>query len=500
MQLLRKDKMAHHDDTFKLHSPEFTAFNRKLDRRNFLLRTASGLGAMALGSLISSNAKGNTLEQQFMSALPSIAPKAKRVVYLFMSGGPSQFETFDYKPKLSTMFGQGLPDSVRKGQRLTGMSANQAVLPLVPSSYKFNQYGKSKTWVSDLLPYTAQVVDDLCIIKSMFTEQINHDPAITFFQTGHQLPGRPSIGSWMSYGLGSENQNLPSFIVLVSKNASKDQPLYARLWGNGFLPSEHQGVQFRSGKDPVLFLNNPEGYDGQHRQEMLEYLTKLNQLQNETWGDPEVDARIAQYEMAYRMQTSVPEVMDTSKEPDEVFELYGEGSRDKGTYAANCLLARKLLEKDVRFVQLYHQGWDHHGSLPKGMAHQCKQTDRATAALIIDLKRRGLLEDTLVVWGGEFGRTVYSQGKLTKDDYGRDHHPRCFTMWMAGAGVKPGISYGETDDFSYNIIKNPVHVHDFQATLLHLMGIDHEQMTYKYQGRRFRLTDVHGQVIKGILS
>jgi hypothetical protein len=500
MQLLRKDKMAHHDDTFKLHSPEFTALNRKLDRRNFLLRTASGLGAMALGSLIGSNAKGHTLEQQIMSDLPSIAPKAKRVVYLFMSGGPSQFETFDYKPKLSKMFGQGLPDSVRKGQRLTGMSANQAVLPLVPSAYKFNQYGKSKTWVSDLLPYTAQVVDDLCIIKSMFTEQINHDPAITFFQTGHQLPGRPSIGSWMSYGLGSENQNLPAFIVLVSKNASKDQPLYARLWGNGFLPSEHQGVQFRSGKDPVLFLNNPEGYDGQDRQEMLEYLTKLNQLQNETWGDPEVDARIAQYEMAYRMQTSVPEVMDTSKEPDEVFELYGEGSRDKGTYAANCLLARKLLEKDVRFVQLYHQGWDHHGSLPKGMAHQCKQTDRATAALIIDLKRRGLLEDTLVVWGGEFGRTVYSQGKLTKDDYGRDHHPRCFTMWMAGAGVKPGISYGETDDFSYNIIKNPVHVHDFQATLLHLMGIDHEQMTYKYQGRRFRLTDVHGQVIKGILS
>ena len=500
MQLLRKDKMAHHDDTFKLHSPEFTALNRKLDRRNFLLRTASGLGAMALGSLIGSNAKGHTLEQQIMSDLPSIAPKAKRVVYLFMSGGPSQFETFDYKPKLSKMFGQGLPDSVRKGQRLTGMSANQAVLPLVPSAYKFNQYGKSKTWVSDLLPYTAQVVDDLCIIKSMFTEQINHDPAITFFQTGHQLPGRPSIGSWMSYGLGSENQNLPAFIVLVSKNASKDQPLYARLWGNGFLPSEHQGVQFRSGKDPVLFLNNPEGYDGQDRLEMLEYLTKLNQLQNETWGDPEVDARIAQYEMAYRMQTSVPEVMDTSKEPDEVFELYGEGSRDKGTYAANCLLARKLLEKDVRFVQLYHQGWDHHGSLPKGMAHQCKQTDRATAALIIDLKRRGLLEDTLVVWGGEFGRTVYSQGKLTKDDYGRDHHPRCFTMWMTGAGVKPGISHGETDDFSYNIIKNPVHVHDFQATLLHLMGIDHEQMTYKYQGRRFRLTDVHGQVIKAILT
>jgi len=492
--------MAHQED-FKLHTPEFAELDKKLDRRNFLLKTAGGLGAMAFGSLLSNNALGNnTPEQQLLNALPNIAPKAKRVVYLFMSGGPSQFETFDYKPKLTGLFGQGLPDSVRKGQRLTGMSANQAVLPVVPSVYKFGQHGKSQTWVSELLPHTAQVVDELCVIKSMFTEQINHDPAITFFQTGHQLPGRPSIGSWLSYGLGSENQNLPAFIVLVSKNAPKDQPLYARLWGNGFLPSEHQGVQFRAGKDPVLFLNNPEGYDGADRKQMLTYLSKLNQLQNEAWGDPEVDARIAQYEMAFRMQTSVPEVMDTATEPDEVFELYGPGSRDKGSYAANCLLARKLLEKDVRFVQLYHQGWDHHGALPKSMAQQCQQTDQATAALIVDLKRRGLLEDTLVVWGGEFGRTVYSQGKLTPKDYGRDHHPRCFTMWLAGAGVKAGISYGETDDFSYNIVKNPVHVHDFQATLLHLTGIDHEQLTYKFQGRRFRLTDVHGQVVKGILS
>ena len=432
--------------------------------------------------------------------LASPIAKAKRVVYLFMSGGPSQFETFDYKPKLNALFGKDLPDSVRKGQRLTGMSANQAVLPVVPSAYSFRQFGNSKTWVSELLPYTAQVVDELCVIKSIFTEQINHDPAITFFQTGHQLPGRPSIGSWISYGLGSDNQNLPSFIVLVSKNAPKDQPLYARLWGNGFLPSEYQGVQFRSGKDPVLFLNNPEGYDGADRRQMLDYLVKLNQFQNETWGDPEINARLSQYEMAFRMQTSVPEVMDTSNEPDEVFELYGPDSRDKGTYAANCLLARKLLEKDVRFVQLYHQGWDHHGGLPKAIEHQCKQTDRATAALLIDLKRRGLLEDTLVVWGGEFGRTVYSQGKLEKQNYGRDHHPRCFTMWMAGAGVKAGFSYGETDDFSYNITKDPVHVHDFQATLLHLLGIDHEQLIYKYQGRRFRLTDVHGKIVKGILS
>jgi Protein of unknown function (DUF1501) len=493
----------HHEEDFKINTPDFADLNRKLDRRNFLSKTAFGLGAIAFNSLLgSTNAFGNTpsVFSPQLFDFQRIVPKAKRVVYLFMAGGPSQLETFDYKPKLANMFGQGLPDSVRKGQRLTGMSANQAILPIAPSAYSFKQYGKNKTWVSELLPHTAQVVDDLCIIKSVFTEQINHDPAITFFQTGHQLPGRPSIGSWLSYGLGSENQNLPTFIVLVSKNAAKDQPLYARLWGNGFLPSEHQGVQFRSGKDPVLFLNNPEGYDGTDRKQMLDYLSKLNQVQNEAWGDPEVTARMAQYEMAFRMQTSVPEVMDTSNEPDEVFELYGKDSRDKGSYAANCLLARKLLERDVRFVQLYHQGWDHHGGLPKGMEHQCQQIDRPTASLIIDLKRRGMLEDTLVVWGGEFGRTVYSQGKLAKEDYGRDHHPRCFSMWMAGAGVKAGISYGETDDFSYNIIKDPVHVHDFQATLLHLMGINHEQLTFKFQGRRYRLTDVHGQVVKGILA
>jgi len=344
------------------------------------------------------------------------------------------------------------------------------------------------------------VVDDLCIIKSIYTEAINHDPAITFFQTGNQLPGRPSMGSWVSYGLGTDNKNLPAFIVLISKNASKDQPLYARLWGNGFLPSEHQGVQFRSGKDPVLFLENPAGYDHADRKEMLDYLTQLNQLQNDPYGDPEVDARIAQYEMAYRMQTSVPEVMDISKEPDEVFDMYGPDSRDPGTYAANCILARKLLEKDVKFVQLYHQGWDHHGGLPSGMQKQCKDVDQPTAAFVKDLKRRGLLEDTLVIWGGEFGRTVYSQGKLLPADYGRDHHPRCFTMWMAGAGVKAGISYGETDDFSYNIVKDPVHVHDFHATIMHLMGVDHERLTYKFQGRRFRLTDVSGNVVNDLLA
>lgn len=500
----------HHQEPLKV--PDLEQLKRSLDRRNFLTKTAMGLGAIALGALLDKTVLGkgvkevtaaaapDNLEAEILRAIPHFAPRAKRVVYLFMSGGPSQFETFDYKPKLVNMFGQPLPDSIRQGQRLTSMSANQSILPVVPSIYKFNQHGQTQTWVSELLPHTAKVVDELCIIKSIYSEAINHDPAITFFQTGNQLPGRPSIGSWVSYGLGTDNENLPAFIVLVSKNAVKDQPLYARLWGNGFLPSEHQGVQFRAGKDPVLFLDNPDGYDGEDRQEMLEYLKLLNQHQNSINKDPEVEARMAQYEMAYRMQTSVPDVMDLSKEPDEVFELYGEDSRDPGTYAANCILARKLLEKDVKFVQLYHQGWDHHGGLPAGMAKQCKDTDQATAALITDLKRRGLLEDTLVIWGGEFGRTVYSQGKLLPNNYGRDHHPRCFTMWMAGAGVKAGFSYGETDDFSYNIARDPVHVHDFQATLLHLMGIDHERFTYRYQGRRFRLTDVHGKLVKVLLA
>jgi Protein of unknown function (DUF1501) len=500
-----------HHEPFRLHHPEFEPLNKKLDRRNFLTKTSMGLGAMALGSLfgkeVFSQAKklltaesNQSLEEEILRAIPHLAPKAKRVVFLFMAGGPSQLETFDYKPKLYNMAGQGLPDSIRQGQRLTSMSSNQSILPVVPSLYKFNQQGKSQTWISELLPHTAQVVDDLCIIKSLYTEAINHDPAITFFQTGNQLPGRPSMGSWFSYGLGSDNKNLPAFIVLISKNAPKDQPLYARLWGNGFLPTEHQGVQFRAGKDPVLFLENPEGYDNVDRKEMLDYLTQLNKLQNEPYSDPEVDARIAQYEMAFRMQSSVPGVMDISQEPKEVFELYGPDSKEPGTYAANCLLARKLLEKDVKFVQLYHQGWDHHGGLPGGMIKQCKDIDQPTAAFIKDLKRRGLLEDTLVIWGGEFGRTVYSQGKLLPNDYGRDHHPRCFTMWMAGAGVKAGISYGETDDFSYNIIKDPVHVHDFHATIMHLMGVDHERLTYKFQGRRFRLTDVSGKVVDDILA
>lgn len=501
----------HHRSRSDLTNAEFTQLSGKLDRRNFLIKTSLGLGALAAGSLLfdkkllgqsreSVADNSSNFEQEILQAIPHIAPKAKRVVYLFMSGGPSQFETFDYKPELVRFAGDDLPESIRKGQRLTGMSSGQSILPVAPSIFRFNKHGESGTWVSELLPFTAQVVDDLCIVKSLYTEAINHDPAITFLQTGNQLPGRPSIGSWVSYGLGSDNSNLPTFIVLVSKNAAKDQPLYARLWGNGFLPSRHQGVQFRSGKDPVLFLSNPEGYDGVDRKEMLEYLTKLNLLQNDSYNDPEITDRIAQYEMAYRMQTSVPGVVDIADEPDEIFDLYGPDSRDPGTYAANCILARRLLEKDVKFVQLYHQGWDQHGGLPKGIARQCMDTDQPTAALITDLKRRGLLEDTLVIWGGEFGRTVYSQGKLTADDYGRDHHPRCFTMWMAGAGVKSGFTFGETDEFSYNIIKDPVHVHDFQATLMHLMGVDHEKLVYKFQGRRFRLTDVQGKVVNEILA
>lgn len=483
---------------------DIQAVQQQVDRRTFFKKTSLGLGAIALGSLLGPGKlfAGNSSQRPTMSGLPGLphfAAKAKRIVYLFQSGGPSQFETYEFKPKLNEFHGQDLPASIRQGQRLTGMSGDQTAFPITSSIYNFQQYGNSRKWVSELMPHTAEIVDDLCFIHSMYTEQINHDPAITFFQTGHQLPGRPSIGSWLSYGLGSLNENLPSFIVLVSKNGS-GQPLYARLWGNGFLPTQHQGVQFRSGKDPVLYLSNPENYNGIDRRLMLDYLKELNQVQYDTYGDPDINARISQYEMAYRMQTSVPEVTDLSDEPDHVFDMYGPDSRDPGTYAANCLLARKLLEKDVKFVQLYHQGWDQHGGLPTGIKNQCKNTDQATAALVKDLKQRGLLEDTLVIWGGEFGRTVYSQGKLTPTNYGRDHHPRCFTIWMAGAGVKPGFSYGETDDFSYNIVKDPVHIHDFHATLLHLTGVDHEKLTFKHQGRRYRLTDVHGHVVKGILA
>ncbi len=459
-------------------------------RRHFLGGSALGLGAIALGSIANgaqtANAKPRT--------------KAKRVVYLFQSGGPSQFETFDPKPRLRAEHGQPLPDSVRQGQRLTGMSGNQAILPLAASFTEFKRYGKSAIPISDLLPETAKIADKLCVVNTMFTEAINHDPAITFFCTGSQQPGRPSMGSWLSYGLGTLDANLPAFIVLVSKDAPRDQPLYSRLWGNGFLPSEHQGVQFRAGAEPVLYLTNPEGVSPHARRSMLDALKALDDDQRAATLDPEVDARMAQAEMAFRMQTSVPEAIDVKGEPEEIFELYGESAKQPGTYSANCLLARRLIERGVRFVQLFHQGWDQHGGLPGGITNQCKQTDRASAALVLDLERRGLLEDTLVVWGGEFGRTVYCQGKLTATDYGRDHHPRCFSMWLAGGGVKSGHVHGKTDDYGYNIVEGGVHVHDLHATMLRLLGIDHEHLVYKFQGRYFRLTDVAGEVVEDLIA
>lgn len=478
--------------------------NQHIDRREFLTKTSLGLGSLALSSLLD---PGKLMAKMAPGANPGGAlgnlhfvPKAKRVIYLFQSGGPSQMELFDYKPLLNERFGQELPESIRAGQRLTGMTSSQNSFPLAGSIFDFAQHGKSGAWVSELMPHTAKIVDELCFIKSMHTEAINHDPAITFFQSGSQLSGRPSIGSWISYGLGSENKNLPDFCVLLSRGKQGGQPLYAKLWGSGFLPSLHQGVQFRSGKDPVLYLNNPEGLKNVSRRRMLDALKELHEEQYEKVMDPEINSRIAQYEMAYRMQASVPETMDISKEPDYIYDMYGPDSRKPGTFAANCLLARRLAEKDVKFIQLYHQGWDQHGNLPRDIKVMSKSVDQAGAALVMDLKQRGLLDDTLVIWGGEFGRTNYSQGRLTVDNYGRDHHPRCFTMWMAGGGVKKGYTHGETCEFGYNIVKDPVHVHDFQATLLYLLGVDHERLTFKHQGRRFRLTDVSGHVVKDILS
>jgi hypothetical protein len=478
--------------------------NFDLSRREFFGRFAMGIGGFALMNLLQRSASAATAPAagspfRGILAQPHFAPRAKRIIYLFMAGGPSQHDLFDHKPLLNQMNGQDLPESVRGGQRLTGMSAHQAHYPLAGSIFKFAQHGQSRAWVSELMPHTAKMVDELCFIRSMHTEHINHDPAITFFQTGHQLPGRPSMGSWLSYGLGSANENLPGFVVLISKDRI-DQPLYSRLWGNGFLPSLHQGVPFRGGGDPVLFLQNPDGISAASRRKFLDRLAELHAHQAEQLGDPEIASRVAQYEMAYRMQTSVPEVMDLSGENGVTYELYGQEARQPGTFAANCLLARRLAERDVRFIQLYHPGWDHHGSLPKGIRRQCGDVDRACYGLITDLKQRGLLQDTLVVWGGEFGRTNYSQGKLTADNYGRDHHPRCFTIWMAGAGVKAGFIHGATDDFGYNIAEKPVSVHDLQATILRQLGINHEALTYKHQGRYYRLTDVHGSVIKDVLA
>jgi len=467
-----------------------------------LERVGLGFGGIALADLFGtvnlpaaeSVAGADALLQHY-----HVKPRAKRVIYLFQSGGPSQVDLLDPKPLLNEMNGENLPESVRRGQRLTTMSANQARFPLAGSVFKFRRAGESGLPMSELLPYTAGVADDLCVINSVHTEAINHDPAITFFQTGSQVAGRPSMGSWLSYGLGTDNENLPRFCVLISQNTG-GQPLYSRLWGSGFLPSEYQGVKFLPGSDPVNALASPAGVTRAGRRLMLNRLRELNEIQLTNVRDPEIEARIKQYEMAYRMQMSVPEALDFEAEPASTYEMYGEDSKKPGTYAANCILARRLAERGVKFIQLYHQGWDQHGGLPKGIARQCKSTDQASAALIRDLKDRGLLDDTLVIWGGEFGRTNYSQGKLTKDNYGRDHHPRCFSMWLAGGGIRGGTTYGETDAFGYNVVRDGVSVHDLHATILHLLGVDHEKLTFKYQGRYFRLTDVHGRVVQKLLA
>ena len=481
---------------------EYNKFRLNHTRRHFLTRAGLGIGSIALGSLLAPGIFGR--KQEELETLPlgvaQFAPKAKRIIYLFQNGAPSQLETFDYKPKLNEMIGQDLPASIRMGQRLTGMTANQERFPLVGSAFEFKQHGQSGAWISSMFPHMASIVDDICIIKTIHTEAINHDPALTFFQTGAQQGNRPSMGAWMSYGLGSENRNLPAYCVLLSRGRGNGQGVYSKLWTNGFLDSIHQGVVFSSGEDPILYLNNPDGQDRSSRRDMLDQLSKLNSMAFEQFGDPEIQSKIQQYEMSYRMQTAVPELTDLSKEPDHIIRMYGPECLVPGTYAANCLLARKLSESGVRFVQLYHQGWDQHGNLVGEMPLQAQDVDRASAALVKDLKQRGLLDETLVIWGGEFGRTNYCQGNLGKDNYGRDHHPKCFSIWMAGGGIKPGTVYGETDEFGYNIVKDPVSVHDFHATIQHLMGINHEQLTYKHLGRRYRLTDVAGQVVPGILA
>ncbi len=475
-------------------------FIDSLNRRTFL-QSSTGLGLAALASLMNPTQAAEA-GNGALPGLPHFAPKAKRIIYLFQSGAPSQMDLFDPKPQMQERFNEDLPASIRMGQRLTTMTSGQSKFPVAPSIFKFAQHGKSGMWMSDLLPHMSKIADEFCMIRSMHTEAINHDPAITFCQTGHQLAGRPSIGSWVGYGLGSENRDLPAYVVLTSFGSGRpdDQPLYDRLWGSGFLPSKHQGVKFRNSGDAVLYLTDPAGVDRETRRSTLDRMKALNEQRSQDLHDPEIQARIAQYEMAFRMQTSVPDLLDTSKETQQTLDAYGPDVKRPGSYAANCLLARRLAERDVRFVQLFHMGWDHHGGLPKAIRGQCHDTDQATAALINDLKQRDMLKDTLIVWGGEFGRTIYSQGGLTKDNYGRDHHPRCFTVLMAGAGIKAGTTFGETDDYCYNITKDPVHVHDLNATIMHLLGVDHTRLTYRYQGRDFRLTDIHGHVVQGVLS
>jgi Protein of unknown function (DUF1501) len=484
---------------------------QQVNRRLFLQSSGMSLGAIALGSLLDRDVKAAVADTSpaplpmpraaggGLPGLPHFPPKIKRVIYLFQSGAPSQLDMFDHKPSLRDKKGIELPASVRMGQRITTMTSGQKSFPVAPSIFKFAQHGQSGAWLSELLPHTATVADDICLIRSMQTEAINHDPAITFVQTGSQLAGRPSMGSWVAYGLGSENLDLPAFVVLLSRGRT-DQPLYDRLWGSGFLPTRYQGVKLRGGKEPVLYLDNPAGCTRSTRRQMLDDIATLDDLHHAETGDPEIVTRVAQYELGYRMQASVPELTNLSNEPKSILDLYGPDVQKPGSYAANCLLARRLAERGVRFIQLYHMGWDQHSDLPNQIRSQCHDTDQPSAALVKDLRQRGLLDDTLIIWGGEFGRTIYSQGKLTATNYGRDHHPRCYTIWLAGGGIKPGMTLGETDDFSYNIVRDPVEVYDLNATILHLMGIDHTRLVTKFQGRDFRLTDVHGKVVKSILA
>jgi hypothetical protein len=484
---------------------------RVLTRRELLRKGAAGIGSLALGSMLAPKA----FAADMAANRKQFAPKAKRIIFLFMNGAPSQQDLFDYKPKLAEHHGKELfkrydPELekwseegfIEKTQRLTGMTSRQKSFLIARSKWDFQQHGESRAWISELLPHTSRVADDLCFVKSMHTEAINHDPGVTFFQTGHQQPGRPSMGSWMGYGLGTENENLPAFCVLISNGTGRpgSQPVYSKLWSSGFLPSVHQGVQFRGGSTPILYLNSQPGESVEARRRMINRIEQLNRMQLDTFGDPEIATRIAQYELSFRMQMSVPEATDISSEPQSILDMYGPECQTPGKFAANALLARRLAERGVRFIQLYHRGWDQHGGLINALPKQCNDVDQAGAALVTDLKQRGMLDDTLVIWGGEFGRTTYSQGKLMAAANGRDHHPRCFTYWMAGGGIRPGTTYGETDEVGYNIVQDPVHVHDFQATVMHLMGIDHERLTFKYQGRRFRLTDVHGHVVKPILA
>ncbi len=477
-------------------------------RRQFFGQSALGLGTAALATLLAE--EGVAADQAApdrvggLAGLPHFAPKAKRAIYLFMSGAPAQIDTFDYKPKMEALFNTDLPDSIRKGQRLTTMTSGQKRFPIAPSMYKFQQHGNSGAWLSELLPHMGTIVDDISIVRSLHTEAINHDPAITYIQTGSQIPGKPSLGAWLSYGLGSESRNLPSFVVMnATWSARRDaQALYNRLWGAGFLPSKHQGVLLRSSGDPVLYLTNPQGVSPALRKRMLETVVRMNQKHFRQIGDPETQARIAQYEMAFRMQKSIPELTDLSKEPKKVLDMYGPDVKKPGTFAYSCLIARRLAERGVRFTQIFHRGWDQHRNLPRDLPLQCRDIDQPAAALVKDLKDRGLLEDTLVIWGGEFGRTIYCQGPLKRNDYGRDHHPRCFSIWMAGGGVKGGVTYGETDDFSYNIAKDPVHVSDLNATILHQLGIDHKRFTFRHQGLDQRLTGVdrESHIVKEILK